>query len=157
MYLHFAHAYLHSVIQDGVPWRRGRIARNWDFASYFMTTKQKSKESTNTKKEKCMHSQRSSYERTLLDQYLWRLFIVHRGIFVQPLLVFLSSNLVTIFCVFKAGLDSASMCFHWREHCRHTDAHAYACSCFTLTQQNNIYKHKLISIRKWKIFHFLML
>ena len=70
VYLHFAHAYLHSVIQDGVPRHRGRIARNWDFASYFMTTKQKSKESTNTKKEKCMCSQRSSYERTLLDQYL---------------------------------------------------------------------------------------
>ena len=71
VYLHFAHAYLHSVIQDSVPRRRGRIARNWDFASYFMTTKQKSKESTNTKKEKCMRSQRSSsYERTLLDQYL---------------------------------------------------------------------------------------
>ena len=71
VYLHFVHAYnLHSVIQDGVPRCRGRIARNWDFASYFMTTKQKSKESTNTKKEKCMRSQRSSYERTLLDRYL---------------------------------------------------------------------------------------
>ena len=32
-YLHFAHVYLHSVIQDGGPRRRGRIPRNWDFAS----------------------------------------------------------------------------------------------------------------------------
>ena len=50
-YLHFAHVYLHSIIQDGGPRRRGRISRNWDFASSFATTRQKSKESTNIKKE----------------------------------------------------------------------------------------------------------
>ena len=56
-YLHFAHVYLHTVIQDRGPPRRGRIARNWDFASSFTGTKKKSKESTNTKKEKYMGSQ----------------------------------------------------------------------------------------------------
>ena len=70
-YLHFGHVYLHSVIQDCGPRRRGRITRNLDFASsFYTTTKQKSKESTNTKKEKCMGSQSSSCERTLSRIYL---------------------------------------------------------------------------------------
>ena len=69
-YLHFAHVYLHSIIQDGGPRRRGRIARNWDFASPFTTTKQKSKESTNIKKEKYLGSQSSSCKRTLSWIYL---------------------------------------------------------------------------------------
>ena len=94
--VHFAHVYSHCVIQDGGPRRRGRITRNWDFASSFTTTKQKSKEITKTKKEKYMGSQSSSCTRTLSWIYLWSretVYCTNGYIFVQLLPVFLQIQL----------------------------------------------------------------
>ena len=109
---HFAHVYLHSVIQNDGPRRRGRIARNWDFASYFTTTKQKSKENTNTKKEKCMRSQRSSCERTLLDLPLKSGdCLLYKEVYFRTAFAGFSSNSADVFCVFIAELDSAFVFF----------------------------------------------
>ena len=87
---------------------KGPIVRNWDFASYFTTTKQKSKESTNTKKEKCMRSQRSSCERTLLDLSLKSGdCLLYKEVYFRTASAGVSSNSAAMFCVFRAELDSA--------------------------------------------------
>ena len=107
-YLHFTHVYFHSVIQTGGPRRRGRIARNWDFASSFTTTNKKSKENTNTKKEKCTGSQSLSCERTLLDLSLKSGdCLLYKEVYFRTASASFSSNSAAIFCVFTAGMDSA--------------------------------------------------
>ena len=106
-YLHFAHVYFHSVIQDDGPRRIGRIARNWDFASSFTTTNKKSKESTNIKKEKYTGSQSSSCERTLLDLSLKSGdCLLYKEVYFRTASASFSSNSAAIFYVFTAGLDS---------------------------------------------------
>ena len=77
------------------------MARNWDFASYFTTTKQKSKEITNTKKEKCMGSQSSSYERTLFDLSLKSGdCLLYKEVYFRTASVSFSSNSAAIFLRF---------------------------------------------------------
>ena len=94
--------YLHSVIKDGGSRRREKIARNWDFASSFTTTKQKSKEITNTKKEKCMGSQSSSCERTLLDLSLKSgNCLLYKEVYLRTASASFSSNSAAIFYILK--------------------------------------------------------
>ena len=119
-----------------------------------MTTKQKSKESTNAKKEKCMRSQRSSYERTLLDLSLKSEdCLLHTEVYFRTA---------------SAGFQSQFFSFleqDWTLLPRvSTDGNTADILMLMLmlmhdrfTHTTKQHKHKLISIRKWKIFHFLML
>ena len=75
-------------------------------------TNQKSRESTNTKKEKCMCSQRSSCERTLLDLSLKSVdCLLYNEVYFCKTSAGFSSNSAAIFCVFRPGLDSAFVFF----------------------------------------------
>ena len=74
--------------------------------------KQKSTESANTKKEKCMRSQRSSCERTL--PYLSLKSgdcLLYKEVYFRTAAAGFSSNSDAIFCVFTPGLDSAFVFF----------------------------------------------
>ena len=99
---------LQSVTQDDGPPRRGRIARNWNFVS-FMTTKQKIKGSINTKKEKCIGSQTSSCERTLLDLSLKK--EVYKEVYFRTASASFSSNSAAIFFAFVERDWTLLSCF----------------------------------------------
>ena len=82
----------------------------------------------NTKKEKRMRSQRSSYERTLLDLSLKSedCLLYTEVYFRTTSPSFYQFKFSHLFCIFRAGLDSVFVFFRWREHCKHTYAHANA-------------------------------
>ena len=111
-YLHFAHVYLHSVIKDGGPRRRGRTARNLFFFSSFTTAKQKSKEITNAKKKNIWVRKVQLMKKTLFDLSLNSGdCLLYKEVYFPTASASFSSNSADIFCAFRAGLDSAFVFF----------------------------------------------